>query len=85
MLRELVDDEELWFYQPEMERCRIGDIFRVSEMPKITARPPDPSEPVRSHCKDLFVQKYGATVGFVRVELLAAVDPDTLEVYWCRA
>jgi len=55
VLRELVDDEELWFYQPEMERCRAGDIFRVSEMPKITARPPDPSEPVRFHCKDLFV------------------------------
>jgi hypothetical protein len=85
MLEELVDDNELWFYTPEMERCKTGDIWRVAELPIITSYVPrSPMDTVKMECKNLRVQKYGATVNYERVEILAAVDPDTLEVYWCR-
>lgn len=86
MLRELVDDEDLWFYKPEMGRCKTGDVFYVAEMPEIThyRRDNKPQEIPDFKVKNLRVQKYGATVNYERVEILAAIDPDSMEVYWCR-
>lgn len=85
MLRELVDDEDLWFYKPEMGRCKTGDVFYVAEMPRIKVGDwRKPSGEIAFHTKKLRVQKYGATVNYERVEILAAVDSDSLEVYWCR-
>lgn len=84
MLRELVDDEELWFYSREIGHCKTGDTYYATEMPDLSTFQPGPFEPVAVVLKKLRVQKYGATVNFERFEILAAVDLDTLEVYWAR-